>query len=477
MSRAVDLVAPDPTADFASDGDRSGAANPDSSAARTQGGKLLQGAAVITLLRGASIVGMAAINVILARTLPQDDFGVFILLSSLVAFGSIVAMGGLNRSLLRFIAESLGSNDHAAALQTVRRGLLYGSVWILATGMVGWTLLFFCGPLWRLPDIAWLGPLTAIWLGLLAWHNLIGETLRGFHRNFQATCLAGLNGGPLFNVVFIGGFALAAAIWPSTLRMVLIVNVLALLALMPVALFWLGKTMRNSELQLDARATSETPTSVGEKLRWKVLFATSFALMLAQALYFIAGQSDIWIAGATLTHDDVALFGAARRIATLLSLPLQLGTLAVISTIASMYKQQEYARLETILKHTGMICFLLAMVPMIAIACAPGRILELFFGAEYRDAATILVLLSLGQLVLAWSGTQGTVLMMTGHQTQLLQLTWVSCAALLLGGFAAATFFGSNGLALVSAAVLAGQSVAAVLLTKKLTGMWSCAGW
>ena len=52
---------------------------------------------------GATLAG----NILAARLLGPADFGIFLLVTTIIALGSLLAMGGLNEAGLRFVSESL----------------------------------------------------------------------------------------------------------------------------------------------------------------------------------------------------------------------------------------------------------------------------------------------------------------------------------------------------------------------------------
>src|SRR3954470_22001036 len=59
---------------------------------------------------GCRIIGIAATlasNVLVARLLGPGEFGTYILITTVMALGGLVAMAGLNEAALRFVCESL----------------------------------------------------------------------------------------------------------------------------------------------------------------------------------------------------------------------------------------------------------------------------------------------------------------------------------------------------------------------------------
>ena len=76
--------------------------------------RLKKGAAWVLLARTSGIGVTMLCNIALARWLAPDAFGSFLLLSSLLALGSMLAMLGLNAAVIRFVSHSLGEGDFDA---------------------------------------------------------------------------------------------------------------------------------------------------------------------------------------------------------------------------------------------------------------------------------------------------------------------------------------------------------------------------
>ena len=99
--------------------------------------------------------------------------------------------------------------------------------------------------------------------------------------------------------------------------------------------------------------------------------------------------------------------------------------------------------------------------------------MELVYGAPYRDAAVVLIVLSIGSLSLVWAGSSGHVLTFTGHQRELMILTLiasvVSIALVIAGGY----YFGLIGCAVAYGLARIFQAGLIWWQAKRLTGYWT----
>src|SRR5262245_22903065 len=103
-------------------------------------------ASVVTDLRrqaawvvGCRIVGIVATlasNILVARLLGPADFGIYLLVTTVAAVGSLLAMAGLNEAALRFISVSLGLRRPALASAYALRAVGTASVTITIAAVV-----------------------------------------------------------------------------------------------------------------------------------------------------------------------------------------------------------------------------------------------------------------------------------------------------------------------------------------------------
>ena len=203
------------------------------------------------------------------------------------------------------------------------------------------------------------------------------------------------------------------------------------------------------------------------------LLAFSIPMLLIQLLTFATTQSDLWIAGICCPHDQLALYGSARRLMLIVTMPLQMANLTVISSIAELYGQQRIGDLERVLRGASSVAAWPSIGAIVLLIVAGGPILDLLFGPYFRQAAVPLGILGMGQLFLVCAGGCGCALEMTGHQLSSLVVNFVAAVAMAVVGTWAARHFGILGLSIASAIIIAVQSITLWLLAKKLVGVWT----
>jgi O-antigen/teichoic acid export membrane protein len=430
--------------------------------------RLRWGAVCVVLSRSLGVGVTMLVNVVLARWLSPEDFGSFLLLSSVLALASLLAMLGLNTALVRYVAESLGNQDFARARRSLKLVTAVAAVSVTSVAcLTALGLSLVNTRVLGLPSVAGLVPMAVTSLVLLAVLQLIAEACRSLHEIRLASLFSGgQTGGLLSNLLFLLMIAAAVVVAKPSFATAVVLNMTAMLVSLPAAIAGLVWAKRQRLGKVHQSHPSET-LSVGAMLGF------STTMLAIQLLTFTTTQADLWIAGIWCPHDQLALYGAARRLVLLVALPLQMMNLTVMASIAELFGQGRLGELERLLRSSAVLAAVPAVPVIAALLLWGGPILELLFGTFFRQAALPLGILALGQLFLVGVGSSGGTLEMSGNHRASLLVNSLSAAALLTFGTWAAWRFGIVGLATASAGVIAAQSLALWLLARRIVGVWT----
>ncbi|MDZ7753986.1 MAG: oligosaccharide flippase family protein [Gammaproteobacteria bacterium] len=420
--------------------------------------RLLSGAAWAF---GAKIIGVTsglAINAFLARMLPTDEMGAYFLITSVVMFAAIVARFGLKQTVVRLVAESMATGQPGRARATLR--IVYVIVTLGALIVGGGYYLGFgtwlAEDVFSIPVLASVTGLTALWIAVLAFQTPVAETFRGLHDIRLAVFLDGILASALLASVL-------AVFWFNGLKVDFAQAVLLSLVMAGVSLLF------GMLLFLRRVHVFEGEGDVGTK----EVVAISSPLFVTNIANQAMTNFSLWIAGAYLVAEDVALYGAAWKLVALVSLPLLLMNMSVQPFIAQLYVTDKKARLQNALRGTATLAGVPAMIVLIAFILAGATILEVVYGTHYREAATVLTILSLGLMANVATGSCGMVLALTGHQKALMQVTiaasLISVSLTVLG----AQYGGLVGIASGVAVGRALQNLLNWLVTRRKTGLWT----
>lgn len=143
----------------------------------------------------------------------------------------------------------------------------------------------------------------------------------------------------------------------------------------------------------------------------------------------------IWInrllVGVFRPESDVGIYQAISQISQLFPLVTSAISHIFSPMIADLFhrkKDNELQELYTISTKWGLY---LSLPLLIFVLLTPGELLEVLFGNAYRTGAPALIILSLGQLINIGSGFVGWMMLMTGHQVRWFWVTAISiCVSL-----------------------------------------------
>jgi len=440
--------------------------------------RVLRGGMLLTVSKFAGIGAALVSNITLARLIDADNFGLFILLVTIINFGAIFGRAGLDRALVIHIAKNIAKGHSSGARAAFRMGMHICTVASLLTGTVIFGVLCFGGErLFNLPVSVSLMASVAFGILLMSRLNVLAESLCGYHDLLFCSLFESQSGGLLMNVAFLVLLSFGYLGGALSINAVMWLFVLSIGVLLPMAAFRLHVVAgrhRDSDAVKTSRLTEPVANEpVANELTYSTMLALCMPLMFSQILNFASSRSDIWIAGACCSHSDLAVFGVACCFTFLISMPLMVVNHSVLSSIPELYSQNRIAELQRILRISSTIAAIPVMVVLMPMILVPGTILGLVYGDFYSSGASILVILSCGQLVATLTGSCGSCLLMTGHHRTMIIASLTGVVVLFGAGTMAAMTYGAIGLAIVCAVTMAGKNLWWLIAAKVQIGVWT----
>ena len=398
------------------------------------------------------------INAMLARLLSPAEMGVYFLVITWVAIAALLAQLGLGSAIIKLLGEALSRQDAGAARGAIRAIL----TWALAGAVFMATITYTAPGRWAAiamfnsPSMLALLGVTAAIVALTSLQNLAAETLRGFGDIPKASIAGGLLTAAVFALALLYYTVMYEH---STLRAVLWANAFALTLATAVGGYWLSRAYR------DLRGHRPVPP-VG-------LVNLAAPLLVVNVGGFVLMQADLWILGMYKSQAEVAVYGAASRLAGTLWM-LTTVVLAVLAPIiAQKCAHNEKSELQRVLRAAATASALAALPVVAAFAAFPKGILTLVYGSFYATGAPILAILALGLFVNILLGIRGYVLMMTGHQRVLMRLVILGAAVNIVACTVAARYGTTVSVALAAVGANVLTYLLEIWLVRKTVGIWT----
>ncbi len=425
--------------------------------------RLLSGGAWASGGRIAMVFTALATNALLARLLSPREFGFYFLAFSVVQLGSLMGSLGLERAVVRFVAESVGLEQFKRA----RRAL----AWIAVLGVLGALGVGIAysvsgrlvgGNVFHAPPLVAATGLIAGWMAVLALQKILAGAFQSFHDIRLSTIFGGLASGGMLA-------ASLGVLWLLRGHMTLATALLLGASSTSIGLLLGGWLLHRKVTRLPAQGAEEH--TKGHTIGFREIMRVAWPLTVTNLTLFVLTQAPLWILGAFRPPEEVAIYGAASRAVMLVAMPLSVANSVLPPLIAEMYPQGRTRELERTLRTTATVAGIPAFLALAAFVLFGGPILGLMFGDYYREGALILALLSIAQLVNVWTGSGSIALSYTGHQTAMMALTVAGGLVTVLAGLAVVGPYGVNGVTVAVAAGIVGYNLALWFATKRKTGM------
>lgn len=393
-----------------------------------------------------------ALTVVLTRSLPVAEFGIFAVALAWVNLAAVLVNLGHEAHATRTVAVLSQAADTHELAKLIR----HWNFRVLCGGVVAIGLASLASGLGVAgPSVQTNLVYGAVFASLLAWIRLSQGVIRGFHRPIVSMMPDGWI-RPFVSIALIlwfhvslgSGLDLRAA-WGS-----MIVGALAALL---VALVVQERALRqcygtdSHSVELDTLAKNRFP----------------IALTINALITVAFNQAALIIAGIFLPSEQAAMYAAGERIATATSLIAQALFLSVQAQISLDYAKKDLTNLTDRLRKATRLAATLTLIPVAFMVIFSDQIL-MIFGREYQDASSVLLILLAVTLLNAAAGPLGSLLIMTGRE--LLNLyAMVIAVCVLVGCAVLLESFGAKGLAVAMViATLAWNSVMAIAVHRNL---------
>lgn len=404
---------------------------------------------------GAQVAGTLlgfVVGVLLARGLGVGGYGLYGSAMAAAGLGVTVASGGLQLHATRQIARFLAADDPGAA-SVVLAWSIRGLLWMLpATAfIVVWYVLLLQDASFELAAGA---GLVTISMGLL---TLVGAALRGGGR-----------------AVF--GLAIDFMLRPAAQCLFLLVAMLFFVELTPSFALYLSALAALVVIipaigplsALVGLASTRATANHIETGQWR---REAFSMGLATVLRAAELALPVIIIGALSGPEETGIFRVALSAVILPDLAVSLVMIVAPAMLARLHALGDHHGLRQLV---SVFSFAMAL-PTVFIASIlwvfGAPILELAFGADYRDAALPLGILAVGSLVTATGGAS-VALLHAGHQQDVVTRAFgVSLVIVVPGAWCLAPHMGAQGVAIASLLAVIARTIYLTVKSRSSMGI------
>lgn len=380
----------------------------------------LEGAAVPSMVRasGAAAAGRIAIlaagvgsSLLLPLALPQDKVGIYFIAQILTSGFAILAMMGLTFTAPALVSAAAARGDYGRARDGIMRiqGIVAGfglaiacAFWIAERWVVG------------ADAAAWGGALAIVALQIpcAALGAVQVELLRAIHSIRSSAFLMAF---PSTVVALFLVFALTTRFQP-TLDQVLLCSLAGYAMAAGIGAFSISSASRRwSEPAME-------PIEIGAIIRRTLPnLATSLAL-------FGLSQVDMILLTLFGRLQEIAQYGIALRISTVLITPLSIANSAFAPSAVHLWTLGDRAALQKALRGLVFVASLLTFLMYAGLAVL-GYTLVHLWNPHYENSLWLALILGAGQLGHVLGGSSGILLMVLGDERAAFRITLATGAA------------------------------------------------
>ncbi|WP_374961744.1 polysaccharide biosynthesis C-terminal domain-containing protein [Spongiibacter tropicus] len=408
--------------------------------------------ASLTSLLYRSIAACAAFvsTLFIARALGAEQSGYFFLAFSLVSIFATVSRIGMDYTVIRFVGAEPGQ-----ACSVLTKVLIASSV---VSFPVSIGLYFFANliasELFEKPELA--ESLRMISFGVvgLALFTLTANALQGLRKVSVS----------IFILNICMHFLLVSAVYLGVTKDAGSLSGFYSIAALANAMLGIG-------LFLWFR-----PKKYLHEIPWKMIWGSCLPLWAVTVMGQMVQWSGQFIAGAYVNSGLVAQLAVAQRTAMLASFVLIAVNLVVAPRFAALHRQGDMSGLQSLAITSVKLIGVMALPVVGMMLVFPSWLMGLF-GESFDDGASLLQILAIGQFLNAITGSVGSLLMMSGHERDLRNVTLISGFTALFLTWLLTIGFGAQGNAVGTAVAVATQNLLAVYFVKKRLGFNTLAVW
>ena len=374
-------------------------------------------------------------KVYLARVLGAEALGIYALGMTIIGFVGVFNAFGLPQSAVRFVAAYRATGR----IEQLRHFLGRSLFLLLLSNFALGGLLLLAGPwiaihFYRTPELEEYFGLFVLLMLLAVLTTFLGQVLAGYKDVARRTVITNFVGTPLAMVLsvglIVGGLGLRGYILAQLMSGVAV-------------LVLLGLAVR----RLTPPAQNGLP--VFSPLEKQVVSFSALALGVS-LLEFLMAQSDKVLIGFYLNARDVGIYAVAMGLVSFVSIVLQSVNQIFSPAIADLHARGDLALLARLFQTLTKWCLGLTL-PLGAVMIIFAPVLMHVFGRDFEAGWPVLVIGTVGQVVNCGVGSVGYLLLMSGHQRDLVRIQTVMAFVMIALGLLLVPKWGILGAAIVAA--------------------------
>lgn len=419
--------------------------------------EILQSGAVAFFLKLMAALLAFMFNVIVARILGAEGSGIFFWAFMVMMIFTVFARLGLDNTILRLIASNASANNWGIVKGVYKKCVTVVLASSCAASLIMWfSSYWLTHTLFNKPDAYETVKLMALAVLPFALLTIHAEALKGlkcilYSQIVQGVCV------PLISIVLL---CLFWWVWSvnSTIWVVWVYSIASFITLIVGLLFWRKATLKYKECDPSPFDGFQLKKSC-IPLFWVALVA------------LINDSMSTFVLGLYSPSSDIGVFNAALRTAMLISFVLMAVNSIAAPKFSTLYSQNKMKELASISRNSALLMAAFSAPILVIYLTFPSWIMSLF-GSEFKEGASALMIMAIGQYVNVITGSVGYLLMMTGNEESMRNTALFSTIVGIIANFLLVPLMGLQGAAIATAVSVMTMNITLVFQVRKKLGFW-----
>jgi len=362
--------------------------------------ELIQGSLTFLILRIFGMMVGYAFTLIVTRNLGASAWGIFALSFTVLQITSVIGKLGLDTALLRFIAQYNAQRK----VKTAKYIYLKSIIVIIPLSFLLSVFLYYLSPLlaekvFGKPHLASYFKLMSFALIPFVLLSINSESLRAFKKIKEYITLQNLLP---FLCAFIFFSIFFYILHIKNIKVIIIAYILGIGVSFFISFLLLNKEFSNKNGEL-------------EKISLRQILSVSLPMFLSSSLFMVMSWTDTIMLGMWRTEEEVGIYNIAVRLSMITSFTLGAINSIAAPKFAEFWGKKDLEGLKKVAQQSTKLIFWTSAPILILYILFPKFFMGIF-GKEFREGASALVFLTIGQFVNASVGSVGYILQMTDKQ-------------------------------------------------------------
>jgi O-antigen/teichoic acid export membrane protein len=214
------------------------------------------------------------------------------------------------------------------------------------------------------------------------------------------------------------------------------------------------------------RALEKICTNREKAYETQVWLKTAMPVFLMSILYILLNRLDIIIAGWLLGTTSAGLYSVSSLVASTVSFGFLAANTIIAPQISHFYHLQRLNDLQEVVKRAMRIVIFIT-VPIACLILLFGRLFLSIFGLEFSYYYNILIILTIGQIYLSFTGSPSYVMIVSGYQMLAAKLMFIFVVIDVILNFIFINVYGISGAAYASVLSMAGWNTCMYIFVRK----------